>query len=93
VTGALIVHWDGDEPEEVDESTFISANAHDEMVLSAVSALAPGESVEFGGGAAPLVRVTRPTAEVCGPCGGDGVDVDGGPCLDCDGAGMIGGVE
>lgn len=41
---------------------FLRDNAHDEELVNAVNSLTPGQSHEFGGGAAPIVTVMTPYA-------------------------------
>lgn len=54
--------FDVDAREVLDESTlddFKAANAEDEEILEITESLAVGESRMIGGGAAPLVRITK----------------------------------
>lgn len=47
------------ETQECSLVEFLAANHEDEETCAAVRALQPGESIEIGGGAAPLVEVRR----------------------------------
>ena len=53
----LAVSWDGEEVRMVPLDTFLADNAEDAFVCGAVLALKRGESVNLGGGAAPLCVV------------------------------------
>jgi len=49
-------------PEDTREVTledFVAANSEDEETIAAVEALRPWEYLYLGGGATPIVRVTR----------------------------------
>lgn len=54
----LLVQVDSDEPTTVLESDFAGDNEDDLHLVEDVSALKTGESGTFGGGAAPVVKVT-----------------------------------
>lgn len=56
---SLLVKWEGDAPYHTTLEEFCADNAQDAEACAKVRALREGESVWFGGGAAPLVQVTR----------------------------------
>lgn len=48
-----------EDPAEVTWGQLLAENPEERELLAEVDALAPGASVEAGGGAAPTVRITR----------------------------------
>ena len=56
-TRPLLVSWDGAEVKTVPQDRFLAENADDPFVCAAVLALADGQSVTLGGGAAPMVLI------------------------------------
>lgn len=56
----LTVQFEGDQPERTTLTEFLADNeGADARLCESVSTLAPGESMTYGGGAAPLVTITR----------------------------------
>jgi len=55
----LVLTFEGDAPARCTLTEMLDANADDPDVCEAARSLKPGESVTFGGGAAPLVTLSR----------------------------------
>lgn len=51
--------WQDEDPEECPLAAFLAANEEDEDTCAEVRALAVGQSVRLGGGAAPIMDVER----------------------------------
>lgn len=59
-TFVIVVGVDGDAPFEAEVGAFLADNADDPSIAEAVATLTgPGQSVLVGGGATPVVTLTR----------------------------------